>query len=882
MLLYDRQHGNTVNGYEDLFKPILTTWGDTAMRGLKLLIAVSLIILLAFPCFAEVPKVIEYTGELCRSCGKDYPRGTYDIDFIICTDENCDEPIWEETHTVDISPGKKKCSKSKGKDKDDDEDDDEYECKKEKGAFTVLLGSINSLDDLPFDQPYYLHISEDTFGYYKIEPLVSVPYSIRSEFSNLADAAEDADTLDGKHYFDIADKMDEEIADHASIPDAHHKKTTSFAELTQDVATDAQIPDDITINYAASAGDADTLDGKDASDFLDISAGSTQIQNISGGLNIEGKVGIGTTTPSEKLEVDGDLKVKNIKLSNSDISDPESLRLIIDMDNDQVDQTFSVWNDGEAGTELFTIYETGYVTIGTTFLPLARLSVETENHYDAVEGVSHFRLGKGIVGRGMHDGDDAHNYGGYFVCDGGRGIGVRGWAGHDGDDSINYGGYFVCEGGKGIAVSGSARHDGDDSINYGGYFESRGDKGIGVRGWASNSGDDSINYGGYFYSYGGKGIGVYGAASNSSNVANRGGYFKARGTCGIGVEAEATGAGCDSMGEPPCQGCEGPSIGVYGHTSNPDGIGIGGKFISIGGFGTGVSGEGSKLGGHFRADSGTYLKGVYGVASNCIGSENYGGFFEVSNGEGIGVQGIVDKGTGVQGIVDEGTGVQGTVNEWGGKAVCGIASFDGLSYNWGGHFTAKAQNGIGVEGYGKRYDFYASGPGTNYGSFTGAHDVRLSERCPSEINPGMILSVTGKTDIRTKEDGSISLSSTLPKVKLSDFPEDKAILGVFVSEAPLPPGHWYQVKENERFGVVNALGEGRVWVSNINGNIEAEDYITSSVIPGYGQKQNDDVLHSYTLGKAIETVDWDSVTENIELNGHIYKTYLIAVVYKSG
>ena len=71
-------------------------------------------------------------------------------------------------------------------------------------------------------------------------------------------------------------------------------------------------------------------------------------------------------------------------------------------------------------------------------------------------------------------------------------------------------------------------------------------------------------------------------------------------------------------------------------------------------------------------------------------------------------------------------------------------------------------------------------------------------------------------------------------------------------------------------------------VTNVTGRIEAGDYITSSAIPGYGQKQDDDLLHSYTLGKAIETVDWDAVTEIVEHNGVLYKVYLIAVVYTSG
>ena len=51
---------------------------------------------------------------------------------------------------------------------------------------------------------------------------------------------------------------------------------------------------------------------------------------------------------------------------------------------------------------------------------------------------------------------------------------------------------------------------------------------------------------------------------------------------------------------------------------------------------------------------------------------------------------------------------------------------------------------------------------------------------------------------------------------------------------------------------------------------------------GYGQRQDDDVLHSYTLGKAIETIDWDSVTDTVVHNGETCKAYLIAVVYTSG
>jgi len=36
---------------------------------------------------------------------------------------------------------------------------------------------------------------------------------------------------------------------------------------------------------------------------------------------------------------------------------------------------------------------------------------------------------------------------------------------------------------------------------------------------------------------------------------------------------------------------------------------------------------------------------------------------------------------------------------------------------------------------------------------------------------------------------------------------------------PSPEDHWYEAEEGERFGAVNALGEGRVLVTNITGEI---------------------------------------------------------------
>ena len=203
----------------------------------------------------------------------------------------------------------------------------------------------------------------------------------------------------------------------------------------------------------------------------------------------------------------------------------------------------------------------------------------------------------------------------------------------------------------------------------------------------------------------------------------------------------------------------------------------------------------------------------------------------------------------------------------------------------GGYAASSVGTNYGFYGYSASttgYDFYAGGVGTDYGPFTGAHEVLLAESFPAEVKPGMIVSATGETMIRRAEDGSVDLSSTLPTVSLSDEIEDNAVIGVIVAEVTLPEDHWYPSTAGERFASVNALGEGRVWVTNINGDIQAGDLITTSQISGYGQLQNDDVLHSYTLGKATDTVDWDEVTETIVFNGQEYKVYLLGVVYTSG
>jgi len=63
-----------------------------------------------------------------------------------------------------------------------------------------------------------------------------------------------------------------------------------------------------------------------------------------------------------------------------------------------------------------------------------------------------------------------------------------------------------------------------------------------------------------------------------------------------------------------------------------------------------------------------------------------------------------------------------------------------------------------------------------------------------------------------------------------------------------------------------AIGDGMIYVCNENGNVEIGDYITtSSGSAGYGCKQNDDILHNYTVAKALENVDWSNESSSSKL-----------------
>jgi hypothetical protein len=120
---------------------------------------------------------------------------------------------------------------------------------------------------------------------------------------------------------------------------------------------------------------------------------------------------------------------------------------------------------------------------------------------------------------------------------------------------------------------------------------------------------------------------------------------------------------------------------------------------------------------------------------------------------------------------------------------------------------------------------------------------------------------------------AIQISQSLPLVSLSTKEKDKACFGVISgSEDPdtreYSQGSYVSVcekQDGDRRAFINSVGEGAIWVTNINGPLESGDYITTSNVAGYGQKQDSDSLKNYTVAKITMDCDFDPVTQPVQI-----------------
>ena len=192
------------------------------------------------------------------------------------------------------------------------------------------------------------------------------------------------------------------------------------------------------------------------------------------------------------------------------------------------------------------------------------------------------------------------------------------------------------------------------------------------------------------------------------------------------------------------------------------------------------------------------------------------------------------------------------------------------------HFRTKNGNDVGrIRGNG-------SGGITVDNNFTGTHPVAIPI---GEYEAGLIIETTGDMWVKNTK----TLSSCYPQVKISTSNNSKAVFGVLAQQSWVGEKNpwattiaWNPLPENHQFAISNSLGEGCIFVTNINGEIGNGDFINSSAVPGHGQKQDDDILRNSTVAKCIEHIDWDNISDTIDHNGITYKRYLASCTYHCG
>ena len=253
--------------------------------------------------YAIIPGKINLQGYLTDNQGE-YRQGTYNLTFSIwkdATSTNINDKLWTESHTnVTVT----------------------------KGVFQVFLGNVVTFPTDLFDgtDELWLEIQvENDTPMVPRQKFVSVPYSLLTK--DIIDNTISTDKLQNNAVTSIKINPGEisntHISANASISTSKldgavtsisnnglGSLSTKNSISNSDISSSAGISQS-KISNSSRTIDADMLDGKQATEFIDTTATA---QTKSGGLNITGNVGIGTTNPSQSLDVTGNISLTGTHL----------------------------------------------------------------------------------------------------------------------------------------------------------------------------------------------------------------------------------------------------------------------------------------------------------------------------------------------------------------------------------------------------------------------------------------------------------------------------------------------------------------------------------------------------------------------------------------
>jgi trimeric autotransporter adhesin len=399
---------------------------------------------------------------------------------------------------------------------------------------------------------------------------------------------------------------------------------------------------------------------------------------------------------------------------------------------------------GFTGVSGFSSFSNGYGVLGLTG-SYTGINYGVKGETSSPDGYGVFGLGPvtGIIGKARSTSGDTYGIIGESVSNTGKGI----FGKTTSVSGQNYGVYGENASSEGSGVHGTSKAGLGVGVSGTGYYGMKGSgEHYGVYGEAAKSSGSVCGVYGYTYSPdgeavsginnsgSGEAVGVFGQSSSNTgkgvyglspqtgvfgfaNVVNAatsyGVYGKSSCYTGSGVYGQATSTtgtnygvygesgsvtGYGMYGTAPVYGLYGVATngtdyayGVYGKTGSSTGRGVKGEATATTGYAHGIYGS-------TAANNGD---GVYGIALHTTGA-NYGGYFTSLSSSGYGIfcdspmYGAYGKSTGTKG--------RAVIGEATGTASIGV------------YGKATNTNSTGVWGEGSNFDFYANGPGTDYGT----------------------------------------------------------------------------------------------------------------------------------------------------------------------
>jgi hypothetical protein len=179
-------------------------------------------------------------------------------------------------------------------------------------------------------------------------------------------------------------------------------------------------------------------------------------------------------------------------------------------------------------------------------------------------------------------------------------------------------------------------------------------------------------------------------------------------------------------------------------------------------------------------------------------------------------------------------------------------------------------------------------------NFTGQHRCSISNDIEDidDLIGKIVCSGGSYEDLNN--DVELRISEAIPIVKVCSKANDKAVFGVISGQETSETDRSFSIGNMSfhlnklyptRKVMVNSVGEGSIWVCDANGSLENGDYITTSAIDGYGQRQDDDIRRNYTVAKITCDCTFDLTSDVykcfqfVNNDGKIIKKAFVGCVY---